>query len=126
MTEQKDIEPFGPKIGHGDSSSSARAAASFNAVEFMHFLDGADWSDKEKSEYLALIWEIVCEFVMLGFDVHPLQQAQKNCGKPSKTGADKPMTDSGMIESSHSHLIEEFMCRSELETVSGEEGDSDG
>ena len=126
MTERNDIAATNPQAVDGGACLSNPASVSFDAAEFMHFLADTDWSNDEKSEYLALVWEIVCEFVALGFDVHPLQQAQENCGKPTKTGADEPMADSDVVNSSHSHLIEKFVRRSELETVSGGEGVSDG
>jgi len=42
--------------------------------EFQHYLDAADMTPDEKREVLETLWEIVCEFVMIGFGVHPVQQ----------------------------------------------------
>lgn len=126
MTERKDIPVTNSQTVDGNSGDSKHSAVSFDTAEFMHFLDDTDWSDEQKAEYISLVWNIVCEFVALGFDVHPLQQAQENCGQHPKTSADKPLTGSSVVDSSHNNLIEEFVRRSDLETVSGGEGVSDG
>lgn len=126
MTERKDIATTHSQTVEGSSGNAKHSGVSFDAAEFMHFLADTDWSDEQKAEYISLVWNIVCEFVALGFDVHPLQQAQENCGQHPKTSADKPLTGSSVVDSSHSNLIEKFVRRNELETVSGEEGVSDG
>lgn len=119
------------KTRHHTKPDENRAASSalsleFDAAEFTHFLADTDWSDEEKAEYITLVWNIVCEFVALGFDVHPLQQARKPCGELSESGAVSTSIDSQVVNSSHSNLIEEFMRRKGSETVSGGEGVSDG
>lgn len=79
MSEKNETDQFNKHAGN--------LSLEFDPSTFMHFLDGADWSEEEKAEYLAIVWEIVCEFVALGFNVHPLQQAQKACGKLPESGA---------------------------------------
>lgn len=44
--------------------------------EFQHYLDHSGMSELEKEEALQTIWNMVCEFVMIGFNVHPVQQAK--------------------------------------------------
>jgi len=89
---------------------------SFDATAFMHFLDETDWSEEQKAEYLALIWEIVCEFVALGFDIHPIQQAQKACGKSDINGGDPAIDASDVVSCIHSELMEEFVSLNGLES----------
>ncbi len=48
---------------------------------YAHYLDNSDLTEDEKAEYLQTIWNIICEFVSLGFGVHPLQQIDDACGK---------------------------------------------
>jgi len=109
-----------------ETEPEAALAIDFDVNEFMHFLDGTGWSDAQKSEYLELVWDIVCQFVAMGFDVHPLQQAQMTCGEPSDIDAESTRLDSAMVNSSHGRLIEKFVHQSRLETVLDEEGVIDG
>lgn len=48
---------------------------------YAHYLDGADLTEEQKQEFLETLWSIVCEFVALGFEVHPAQQAKNACGE---------------------------------------------
>lgn len=41
---------------------------------YQHYLDNADLTEEQKQELLQTLWSIICEFVMLGFNVHPVQQ----------------------------------------------------
>ncbi len=43
---------------------------------YQSFLDDVDISDEQKSELIETLWNIVVQFVDLGFGIHPLQQAQ--------------------------------------------------
>lgn len=42
--------------------------------KYQHMLDNEDLTETEKQALLGMLWNVVCEFVMLGFHVHPLQQ----------------------------------------------------
>ncbi|MDF1722448.1 MAG: hypothetical protein P1U65_17375 [Minwuia sp.] len=126
MTEQKDVEQLNNESGENGSNGSVHPSVSFDPAEFMHFLDEADWSEEEKFKYLALVWEIVCEFVMLGFDVHPFQQARKNCGKADEFRPQPPPETARVIDSSHSQLIEKFVSQSGMESASDGKGSVDG
>lgn len=44
---------------------------------YQRYLDDSDLTDAQKQELLETLWSIVSEFVMMGFDVHPVQQAQQ-------------------------------------------------
>lgn len=105
-----------------DYSQPKRTALHFDAAEFVHFLSDTDWSDEEKAEYVTLIWNIVCEFVALGFDVHPVNHARNSCGKLPNTQADPVLAGADMVECSHSHLIEEFMRLNGSKPDSGGQG----
>ncbi|MBP5856259.1 hypothetical protein KAJ83_04505 [Marivibrio halodurans] len=122
MSDKHDTNHFNAKAGNeaadgaengtGDPPApSGYPALEFDASEFMHFLDDADWSEDEKAEYLTLVWNIVCEFVALGFNMHPLQQAKKACGKHAKPKAQSPSGGPSMVECMDDDLIEEFIAR---------------
>lgn len=103
-------------------SASGPPVLDFDASEFAHFLDDTGWSDEQKAEYITLVWNIVCEFVALGFNVHPVQQAKEPCGKLPETLAESALSEASMIDFSHSDLIEKFMRQSGPESVSGARG----
>ena len=94
----------------------------FDPAEFLHFLDGVDWSDAEKREYITLVRNIVREFVALGFGVHPMQQAQKACGELSETPRNPGPSAPSMIDSSHHDLIKNYMRLNGPEPGSGAGG----
>ncbi|MEQ8602856.1 MAG: hypothetical protein RIB45_06025 [Marivibrio sp.] len=98
----------------------------FDPQEFFHFLEGTDWSDEQKADYVTLVWNIVCEFVAMGWGVHPLQQAKESCGKTVQSRVRAPLGAAEMVDSSHSELIEEFVRRNGESAPSGGEGVSDG
>lgn len=125
MTERREIKEFNSKAVDSNPPPSSASTLSFDAVAFMHFLEETDWSEEEKAEYLVLIWEIVCEFVALGFDVHPIQQARKACGKPCEPDVIMPSGTTGMVDSGYGELIEKFSSLTDAECTSGEEGAAD-
>jgi len=98
----------------------------FDPVEFLHFLEGTDWTDEQKIEYTALIWNIVCEFVAMGFGIHPVQQAQEPCGKTKASGVLTPIDELDMVKSPHSEIIKKFVRLNGSGTVSNGEGVIDG
>lgn len=67
-------------------------------LAFMQFLDGTDWSEEQKGIYLAQVWAIVCEFVALGYGVHPVQQVHETCGQHSKNDGDTPLLGPDVLQ----------------------------
>ncbi len=68
----------------------------FDPTLFVHHLESWDGSDEEKAEYLELVWQIVVQFVDLGFGIHPLSAtAQQTCGQlpQSPPGGDRQAPD---------------------------------
>ncbi|MGB0696280.1 MAG: hypothetical protein ACPGOY_11565 [Rhodospirillaceae bacterium] len=98
----------------------------FDPREFFEFLDGTNWSDEQKAEYVTLVWNIVREFIAMGWGVHPLQQAAESCGKTSDNPALAPHGTAEVLDSSHGHLIEEFVRQNRDTSFSGEKGERDG
>lgn len=59
-----------------NQQTTARAPAlQFDAAAYIHFLDGCDWTEAQKLEFTEALWQIVCQFVDLGFGLHPVQEA---------------------------------------------------
>ena len=67
-------------------------------AEFEQYLADCQGTDEEKREYLHVIYNIVCEFVTLGWGIHPIQQAidANNSDKIAKT---KTLLDADMLNS---------------------------
>ncbi|WP_306049681.1 hypothetical protein [Oceaniradius stylonematis] len=78
---------------------------------YMAMLDDDDLSDAEKQQFLEALWQIIVQFVDLGFGVHPLQSVHTSVDTASKTletaladmvssdASSKPMFDSAVRES---------------------------
>lgn len=49
-------------------------ALSFDAQEYLHFLEDCDWTEDQKREFIEALWQIIVGFVDMGFDLHPIQQ----------------------------------------------------
>lgn len=43
--------------------------------QYMHHLDDTDLTDEEKTKLLEGLWLLVTEFMSIGFETHPAQQA---------------------------------------------------
>ncbi|MEQ8287856.1 hypothetical protein [Thalassospira sp.] len=126
MAPQKHKIEFNAKTSGTEPLVPKRNSVEFDALEFMHFLEETDWTDEEKAEYIALVWNIICEFVALGFGVHPIQQAQEDCGKRTPSSTQPPLAAAAVVNSSHGNLIEKFVRLNGVESLSDGEGVSDG
>ncbi|MCG3267148.1 hypothetical protein [Yoonia sp. I 8.24] len=67
---------------------------------YLPFFEDEDISDEDKRELIEALWSIVINFVDLGFDVHPLQQA---CGKDISL-AEVPIRDVLNLDNTTSEL----------------------
>jgi len=113
----------GPKKHDPETTGAARPLSiEFDPAEFIHFLADADWDEARKLEYITLVWNIVCEFVALGFDVHPLQQARKSGGKRKEASVSESSEPANMVDLPHQFLSEDFLRLSGLESGADEEG----
>jgi len=68
-------------ITHQSESGASPPVITVDYKLYAHYLENSGLTAEEKREFLQTIWNIVCEFVSLGFGVHPVQQAQFSCGK---------------------------------------------
>ncbi|MFC3229147.1 hypothetical protein ACFOGJ_18015 [Marinibaculum pumilum] len=57
---------------------------------YAHYLEDSDLSKEQKQEFLQALWSIIVDFVALGFEVHPVQQAQDACGKLPEKRRNQP------------------------------------
>lgn len=60
---------------------------------YEHYLENSNLTDEQKQELLETLWNLICEFVFLGFGVTSTQLAQDSCGQGnalSTTNAETP------------------------------------
>lgn len=69
--------------------------------KYEHYLAESDASEEEKEELLHALWNLICEFVTMGYGVHPVQQALKDqdCGQVDIPACAATHDDSSMVES---------------------------
>ena len=111
-----------PKGAQESGPASIPLSLEFDAAEFAHFLHETGWSDDQKAEYVTLIWNVVCEFVALGWNVHPVQQARNACGKPQESDAETAPSKGRVVDSSYGDLAEKFMRLSGSNSLLGAGG----
>jgi hypothetical protein len=63
---------------------------------------------------LETLWGIVCEFVLLGYGVHPVQQVQQTCAKDRTQASQDTLTDSPTLESGEESLVQAFIAAYDL------------
>ena len=102
--------------------TSAPLSLEFDAAEFAHFLHETGWSDEQKAEYVTEIWNIMCQFVALGWGVHPVQQAQDTCGEIAEIRQASASLGADVVDSSHADLVRKFMRLSGGEPARGAGG----
>lgn len=62
-------------------------------VKYVHHLDGLDLTPDQQAELLQTLSNIAWSFIALGFNVHPVQQVDKACGKGSENTDQRPFPD---------------------------------
>lgn len=72
--------------------------------KYQHYLDHCDLTPEEKEEFLHAIWNMVCEFVFLGFNIHPLQDLSGD--KSPKNSAFATLLSEDMLSSLHAETTE--------------------
>lgn len=76
--------------------------------KYAHFLESADWSEDQKREYAQMIWNIIVDFVSLGFGVHPVQQAEKGCISIDEIQSHTVSVARKMVKSSNGDLKKNY------------------
>lgn len=76
--------------------ASARSIVTVDVEKYQSWLDGSDFSDEQKEEFLQSLWSMVVSFVELGFGVHPLQEI---CGQDGEDRTARPKRDFDQVKS---------------------------
>ncbi|MEO1643111.1 MAG: hypothetical protein AAFR74_07220 [Pseudomonadota bacterium] len=66
---------------------------------YMKFLEDRALSQSEKEELLAALWNIINQFVQMGFGVHPFQQAGPDSHDCGQTEQESGFSSSDMLRS---------------------------
>ena len=106
--EMEAIHP--PRRKTGDIPIECAVKSGEKRIEFDYeyysqILASDDLRETEKLELLEVLWSIMREFAMLGFGVHPIQQA---CGKEGGMSERAPNQRSILLDSNPSNLITEL------------------
>jgi hypothetical protein len=56
------------------NKGSTRRALTIDVERYQSYLDGGDLSDAEKEAFLQALWNIICAFVDLGYELNPVQK----------------------------------------------------
>jgi hypothetical protein len=87
-------------------------------LEYQKYLDESDMSEAEKEEFVQTMWHLVCEMILIGFKIHPLQKSENACGKLSGNGGNPTLLSPAMIESETVELSDNFKQIAERDTAS--------
>lgn len=75
-------------------STTTSPTLSIDVKLYQHYLDNADLTEEQKQELLQTLWQIVCEFVQMGFNINPVGQVQCGSGKDETLSCkDLPMLE---------------------------------
>ena len=99
--------------------TSNKPTLSIDVELYQHYLDNSGLSEAQKVELLETMWGIVCEFVMMGFNVHPVQQAQQSCAKDASLSSSFTQAALPKLESKKKSLSQVFAaaCDAKKETT---------
>ena len=89
-------------------SRSAAPVLTLDCKLYDQYLEDSDWSEEQKREFLEAMWSVIVEFVMLGFEIHPAQQAKRACGKPQKTATSRPNIEADAVSLEHRTTRKDF------------------
>ncbi len=74
----KDLKP----VMRQEGEAPHPLVLSIDYEKYEHYLEDYDLTEAQKQEFLQALWNIIVNFVDLGFGVHPVQQAiAASCGK---------------------------------------------
>lgn len=94
-----------------DTDNKARRSPPVVTVDYdlyASYLADSGLTEGQKREYIETLWSIVCDFVALGFNVHPVQQAGNPCGQLSASRRISPISSENAVQSNQSNLTSEF------------------
>ena len=92
---------------------SHKPTLTIDVAYYQNLLDDTDLTDEQKKEVIETLWSIVCEFVMIGFNVHPVQQAQQSCAKDAHLESPDTQAESSTLDSGLGSMVQAFVAACE-------------
>jgi hypothetical protein len=102
MTEHEDNHSI-------HNTQNSRPVITFDYSLYDHYLEDTGLSEDQKREFLEIMWALIVEIMSLGFDVHPVQQAQAACGKLSESRANLATPRKNKVKSKDQFLETDFI-----------------
>tara|TARA_R110002124_G_scaffold99838_4_gene246096 strand:- start:917 stop:1456 length:540 start_codon:yes stop_codon:yes gene_type:complete len=95
--------------------ASAQRVVEIDTAKYQKYLDDPALGEDQKHEIVEAIWGIMMNFVSLGFEVHPVQQAmnEEACGQLSDALDPSPDADSNGAKQDYSSLTDTFNAASD-------------
>lgn len=78
--------------------------------------------EEQRKELLQTLWALVCELVLMGWEMHPLQHAENTCGKNAVKSGESTLLTPDMLECEDINLTDNFKREAEPEARSGKRG----
>lgn len=98
-------------------SERTRPVVTVDYERYQHLLDEEELTEDQKREFLQAIWNVVVNFIDLGFAVHPVNQAQMACGKFNKTAVQRPNSASDPVYCDDQLITEETLAEMGLDLL---------
>ena len=105
-----------------DKAAKAMPVLTIDYEKYAQLLDEADVSEDQQREFIEAIWNIVVSFVDLGFGVHPVQEAQKACGKTKKKPRKPALKVPNGVECSQANQFNQISRTANIESDDAVEG----
>lgn len=80
-----------------NATQPKKAALAVDLTQYAHYLEDTDLSEDQRLAFLQSLYRIACEFVMLGFDIHPMQSVKNPCGKGVESIGNSPIFDQNQV-----------------------------
>lgn len=101
----------------------SRPTLELDVALYQHYLDDSDMTEPEKIEFIQAMYSLVLEFVMMGFEIHPLQKiSETTCGKHSINGGNPTLLSPAMLKSEGMELTDNFKQVTTPKTAADMEG----
>lgn len=98
MAQKKGTYPNGNRSGPLKPTPLSKQTLLVDYERYAHMLDDSDLSEEAKQEFLQTLWSIICDFVAMGWGVHPVQQVEKTCGQLAQSHAEGTVQGKDVLE----------------------------
>lgn len=102
--------------GGVETSDNDKPIITVDVEKYEHLLEDPDLTDEQRAEFLQTMWNIIVNFVDLGFGVHPVQQVlELPCGKDKNISSKATLTATNELISNDRKLCDNFINSVNLE-----------